>query len=82
MGGRRLNAVMAAAIMAMAGCGALPGAAGVCPDRLVDPDGNTLFLDDLQAITEDDSLSDQQKRDRFIELGVEDPDLIDALING
>lgn len=82
MGGRRLSAVLGAAIVAVAGCGALPGAAGVFPDRLVDLDGNTVFLEDLLAISADASLDDEQKRDRFIELGVEDPDLIDALISG
>lgn len=44
-------------------------------------DGQTLLLDELKAIADDDELTDDQKRDRFLEMGIEDPDLIDALLD-
>ncbi|NOX58536.1 MAG: hypothetical protein GXP29_06720 [Planctomycetes bacterium] len=44
-------------------------------------DGQTFVLDDLEAIAADPDLSDDEKRDAFAELGIEDPDLIDALLN-
>lgn len=43
-------------------------------------DGQTFLLDDLEAIAADPDLTDEEKRDAFEELGVEDQDLIDALL--
>ncbi len=42
--------------------------------------GETLVLEELQAIAGDPDLTEDQKRQRFQELGLEDPDLIDALL--
>lgn len=42
--------------------------------------GETLVLDELEAIARDPDLTEDQKRQRFQEMGIEDPDLIDALL--
>lgn len=44
-------------------------------------DGQTYVLDDLEAIADDPDLTEDEKRDAFAELGIEDEDLIDALLN-
>ena len=49
-------------------------------NQLFDPEGNALVLQDLQAIPTDASLSQEQQRQAFRDLGIEDERLIDALM--
>ena len=42
--------------------------------------GQTLILGELEAIARDPDLSQDEKRRRFQDMGIEDPDLIDALL--
>jgi hypothetical protein len=51
------------------------------PDRLIGVDGQVFTVEDLEAISDDSSLSADQKRQAFRDLGIEDPDLIEALLN-
>ncbi len=64
----------------------LSSCGGLSPDPLeahreVGVDGQHFTLDELQAIADDDELTDDEKRQRFAEMGIEDADLQDALLN-
>ncbi|MCH7808032.1 MAG: hypothetical protein IIB60_02300 [Planctomycetes bacterium] len=50
------------------------------PNRLVGAQGQEFVLEDLEAIATHPNMSDDRKRDRFRELGIEDEKLIDALL--
>ncbi len=49
--------------------------------QVVGVDGKPLLLDDLAQIANDASLSVEEKRQAFRDLGVEDEKLIDALLD-
>ena len=42
--------------------------------------GQVYVLDDLEAIADDPDLTEDEKREQYNELGIEDNDLIDALL--
>lgn len=50
-------------------------------NQMVGADGQPLVLDDLAQIANDASLSAEEKRQAFRDLGVEDEKLIDALLD-
>ena len=60
-------------------CGSLVKQPGF-PTSVLGSDGQAIILDDLQAIANDASLSDDEKRDQLRALGIEDEELIDALL--
>lgn len=76
----RLVIVSLAAIGALAGCGSDPLQTLPLPDQLIGVDGQMIFLEDLEAISDDNGLSNEAKIAAFQELGLEDPDLIEALL--
>ncbi len=61
----------------LAGCGSV---ATRFPQQLVNSDGQPILLDDVRDIVEDDGLSDDEKRGQIRDLGIEDEELIDALL--
>jgi|GEM_PF-5470630 len=68
-------------------CTLMPAACGTdlftpaaSPVRETGVNGETLLLDDLEAVARDPDLTEDDKRARFREMGVEDEDLIDALL--
>ena len=65
-------------LAAFAGCGT--GIAAEFPNRLLGADGQHFVLEDLRAIAEDPDLSDDQKRQAFRDLGIEEETLIEALL--
>ena len=65
-------------LTALAGCGT--GIAAEFPNRLVGADGQHFVLEDLRAIAEDPDLSDEQKRQAFRDLGIDEEKLIEALL--
>ena len=69
------------ALMALmlGGCGT--AVTGNFSNRLVGADGQLLVLEDLETIARDPDLDDGEKRDLFRELGIEDEELIDALLD-
>ena len=73
--GRILRAVL---LVGLAGCGSL--APTMFPNQLVGADGRPIVLDDVETIVNDTGLSDDQKREQLRELGIEDEELIDALL--
>ncbi len=50
------------------------------PNQLRDPLGNAILLDDIEEIVADDDLTSDGKREQLRELGIEDEELIDALL--
>lgn len=50
-------------------------------NQVVDADGQPLVLDDLETIANDPNLSEEQKRQAMRDLGIEDEELIDALLD-
>ncbi len=60
------------------GCGT--GSVTDFPNRLVGADGQEFFLEDLEAIANHTTLTSDEKRERFRDLGIEDEELIDALL--
>lgn len=70
----------------LAGVSVLLGSCGTSlttgfANQLIGADGQPLILDDLTQIANDPSLSVEQKRQAFRDLGVEDEELIDALLD-
>ncbi len=64
----------------------LLGACGTIPtndfaNRLIGADGQEFFLEDLEDIANNPSMTEEQRRDAFRNLGIEDEELIDALLN-
>jgi len=49
-------------------------------NRLIGADGQRFTVEDLAAIANDRSLSNDEKRQAFRDLGIEDEKLIDALL--
>ena len=49
-------------------------------NRLVGADGQLFSVEDLEAISSDADLTDDQKREAFRDLGIEDEELIEALL--
>ena len=70
--------------LAGAACVVLPGCGGIqqaeYANRLVGADGQLFTVDDLEAIANDPDLDEDAKRDAFRALGIEDQELIDALL--
>ncbi len=65
-------------LTALAGCGT--GMGTDFPNRLVGADGQHFVLEDLRAIARDPDLSDEQKRQAFRDLGIEEEELIETLL--
>ncbi len=65
-------------LVCVGGCGVVP--ASDFSNRLVGADGQLFVVEDLEEIANDPDLTDEEKRERFRELGIEDEELIDALL--
>ena len=76
---RNVRAIVGIVLLAeLAGCGS--GAATSFSNQIVGTAGQPIFLDDIEAIVNDATLSDDEKRAQIRELGIEDEELIDALL--
>jgi len=62
----------------VAGCGS--GAPATFPHQLLAADGHAILLDDVKVIVNNNDLTDDDKRAQLRELGIEDEELIDALL--
>ncbi len=76
-----LSITLMSATLFAGGCGLLAFRNPEFDNAETGEDGQTYVLDDLEAIADDPDLTDEEKRDALADLGVEDPDLIDALLN-
>lgn len=70
--------VIAMLLPLLAGCGA--ELVTPYPDALVGAEGQAIVLEDVEAVTSNPNLTDDQKRERLRDLGIEDEKLIDALL--
>lgn len=75
---RLLTAAAMLVLTVVIGCGS--GAFTDYPNRLTGADGQEFFLEDLEAIANHPTLTADEKRQRFRDLGIEDETLIDALL--
>lgn len=64
--------------VALTSCGVTPRTD--FPNRLIGADGQLFVLEDLEEIANDSRLSEVQKRTAFRDLGIEDEELISALL--
>ncbi len=60
----------------------LAGCSAPYPNALLDANGNEIRLEGIQAVLDDEDLSEQEKRQALAGLGIADEDLIDALLSG
>jgi hypothetical protein len=67
--------------LASSGCGILSLKRTAFPGAAIVDDGRGLYLDDINAILNDASLSPDEKRQALEGLGIEDDALIDALLS-
>ena len=63
-----------------AGCGVLTARQVSFPNAEQGEDGQTFTLDELRDIATDEDLTEAEKRQAFADLGIEDQDLIEALL--
>lgn len=63
-----------------AGCGVLTARQASFPNAERGEDGQTFTLDELRDIANDGDLTEAEKREAFADLGIEDQDLIEALL--
>ena len=71
-----------ALLFASAGCDVLTFERTDFPDAFVGADGEEVLLDDVAAIVNDTTLDADQKREALRDLGIEDEDVIDAVLAG
>ena len=67
-------------LFASAGCEVLTYERTDFPDAVVGADGQEIVLDNVREILDDDSLDTDARRQALRDLGIEDEDLIDALL--
>ncbi len=74
-----IASILGAALTASTGgCGAF--VATTFPNQLISADGEALSVEELEQIAQRLNVSDDEKRDLFRSLGIEDEKLIDALL--
>lgn len=71
--------MMAAALAFSDGCGAT--ITTDLPNRLYGADGQPITLEEIEAIVRDPDLGDDEKRAQLRDLGLEDEELITALLS-
>ena len=76
---RRLVVVLAL-LAAAGGCGALSTARTLFPEHVADARGDPLYLEDLREIIDDADLLDDEKAEALRRLGLENEEIIDAII--
>ena len=76
---KRVSTWLAATVVVFAGCGFSPQTDFSHALRGVD--GQPLLLEDLEVIANDPDRTADEKREAFRELGIEDEQLIEALLD-
>jgi len=71
---------LAAAVLALAGCGAVTTTRTEFPSNLRNADGTPIHVEDVRGIVDDENLTNSEKRDALVALGLEDDVLVDALL--
>ena len=73
-------ASLAVAAVLLVGCGVLTLHRTTFSNQALGGEGQGYTLDDIHKIVDDAGLTDEQKREALRELGIEDEDLLDALL--
>jgi hypothetical protein len=72
--------IVAVALVVVSGCGVLAASKSQFANQAETGDGRKLFVEDIEEIVFDDLLDLDQQRQALRNLGIEDEDLIDALL--
>jgi hypothetical protein len=72
--------IIAVALVVVSGCGVLAASKSDFANQAETGEGRKLFVEDIEAIVLDDLLDQDQQRQALRDLGIEDEDLIDALL--
>ena len=76
---RTVGAIAGIVLLAgLAGCGS--GVPTTFTNQLLDTEGQSIYMDDIEAIVSNPDLNDDEKRTQLRELGIEDEELIDILL--
>jgi hypothetical protein len=67
-------------LVGLTGCGVLAARRTDFPAAAETETGNQFFVEDIRAIVNDPQLTEIEKREALAELGIEDDDLISALL--
>ena len=73
--------IVAIALVVVSGCGVLAASKSEFANQAETGDGRKLFVEDIEEIVFDDLLDLDQQRQALRGLGIEDEDLIDALLS-
>jgi hypothetical protein len=76
---RLIAVTIVTAVLFCGGCG--NSITAEFPNRVVGADGQHLILEDIEAIVRDPDLNEDQKRSQLRDLGLEDEELIEALLS-
>ena len=79
---RGLFILLFALLLASAGCEVLTYERTDFPEAYIGADGQEIVLDKVSEIVSDAGLDEDEKRQELRDLGIEDEDLIDALLAG
>ncbi len=69
-----------AILLCLSGCGTAVTTNQDFRERIIGVDGQEIWIEDIQEINDDDDLDEDAKRQAYRDLGIVDPDLIDALL--
>ena len=76
----KLNTLaVGAVVLAVNGCGLLTVERTIFPNQVVDAQDNPLYIEDLQAITQDPDLTPDEMIEALRQLGLENEELIQAI---
>jgi len=77
---RLIPTVLLTSVVSLGGCGILTARQDTFPNAETGDDGQSFTLDDLRELVNDPDLTDMERRDAFRDMGIEDADLIQALL--
>ena len=69
-----------AVLLCLSGCGTAITTNQNFRERISGIDGQEIWIEDIREINDDADLDDDAKRQAYRDLGIVDPDLIDALL--
>jgi len=77
---RMVRTFAVVALTVITGCGVLAAHRTDFPATAETADGRPIFREDIEAIVDNDQLTEDEQRQALRELGIEDDDLIEALL--
>ena len=78
----KLDALLVGAVvLAVNGCGPVTVERTIFPSQMVDAEDNPLYIEDLQAITQDPDLTPDEMIGALRRLGIENEEFIQAIVD-